>query len=308
MIDTCPYPAPTAENVTSFEALLYFTWEREAIRLAREAGMPREQWTADPVFGRYKFTNIRRRDDRVSRWVLENISQPNRRAEHLWFTLLVARLINWPPTLERLLYEEVLPCTPESFSAEMFEATLEGLKRDGAKVYSGAYMLYPTRLEPGGNKARSVARYILGDVIARAEDISYALWRRDRDPSVEQFVSALAQAYGVGTFMAGQVAADLSYVPGQLVEATDLRSWAPIGPGSLRGLNYLHGRRPFAGWLQSDFNVALMEVNDRIKRELGIVDLTLHDVQNIMCEFSKYCRVVLGEGKPKTVYTPETEF
>ena len=51
-----------------------------------------------------------------------------------------------------------------------------------------------------------------------------------------------------------------------------------------------------------------MEVNDRIKRELGIVDLTLHDVQNIMCEFSKYCRVVLGEGKPKTVYTPETEF
>lgn len=308
MIDTCPYARPEPEKVTSFEALLYFTWEREAIRLAREAGMPREQWTADPVFGRYKFTNIRRRDDRVSRWVLENISQPNRRAEHLWFTLLVARLINWPPTLERLLYEEVLPCTSESFSAEMFEATLEGLKRGGAKVYSGAYMLYPTRLEPGGNKARSVARYILGDVIARAEDISYALWRRDREPSVERFASALAQAYGVGTFMAGQVAADLSYVPGQLAEATDLRSWAPIGPGSLRGLNYLHGRRPFAGWLQSDFNVALMEVNDRIKRELGIVDLTLHDVQNVMCEFSKYCRVRLSEGKPKTVYQPEQEF
>lgn len=308
MIDTCPYAAPTAEGVTSFESLLYFVWEREAIRLAREAGMPREQWTADPVFQRYKFTNIRRRDDRVSRWVLSNVSQPNRRDANLWFTLLITRLINWPPTLERLLYEEVIPCTPEAFSPEMFEATVEGVKREGGKVYSGAYMLYPTRLEPGGNKARSVARYILGDVIARAEDISYALWRRDKPPSVGRFVGSLAQAYGVGTFMAGQVAADLSYVPGQLAEAEDLYAWAPIGPGSARGLNYLHGRRPFAGWLQSDFNVALMQVRDRIKRELGLGDLTLHDVQNVMCEFSKYCRVVLGEGKPKTVYTPETEF
>jgi hypothetical protein len=28
----------------------------------------------------------------------------------------------------------------------------------------------------------------------------------------------------------------------------------------------------------------------------------------VMCEYSKYCRTVLGEGKPKTVYLPETEF
>lgn len=308
MIDTCPYAAPAAADVTSFESLLYFVWEREAIRLAREAGMPREQWTADPVFQRYKFTNIRRRDDRVSRWVLSNVSQPNRRDANLWFTLLITRLINWPPTLERLLYEEVIPCTPETFSPEMFEVTVEGVKREGGKVYSGAYMLYPTRLDPGGNKARSVARYILSDVAARAEDISYALWRQDKPQSVGRFVGSLAQAYGVGTFMAGQVAADLSYVPGQLAEAEDLYAWAPIGPGSARGLNYLHGRRPFAGWLQSDFNVALMQVRDRIKQELGLGDLTLHDVQNVMCEFSKYCRVVLGEGKPKTVYNPETEF
>ncbi len=308
MIHTCPYPVPDTENVTSIESLLYFVWEREAIRLAREAGMPREQWTADPVFQRYKFTNIRRRDDRVSQWVLSNVSQPNRRAADLWFTLLIVRLINWPPTLERLLYEEVIPCTPESFSPEMFESVLEGAKREGRKVYSGAYMLYPTRLEPGGNKARSVARHILGDVIVRAEDISYALWRRDVPRSVERFVGALAQAYGVGTFMAGQVAADLSYVPGQLAEAADLRTWAPIGPGSTRGLNYLHGRKPFAGWAQGEFNSALVEVNDRVNRELKITDMTLHDVQNVMCEFSKYCRVVLGEGKPKTVYNPETEF
>ena len=36
--------------------------------------------------------------------------------------------------------------------------------------------------------------------------------------------------------------------------------------------------------------------------------LTLHDVQNCMCEYSKYCRALLGEGKPKNTYIPEKDF
>ena len=51
-----------------------------------------------------------------------------------------------------------------------------------------------------------------------------------------------------------------------------------------------------------------MSLNDSIKEELDITDLTLHDVQNIMCEYSKYTRTVLGEGTPKTMYRPEIGF
>ena len=40
MIEDCPYYAPDAETVCSEEAMLYFVWEREAIRLARENGHP----------------------------------------------------------------------------------------------------------------------------------------------------------------------------------------------------------------------------------------------------------------------------
>ena len=308
MIDTSPYPLQPDDRVTSVESLLYFVWEREAIRLARLNGLPRESWTTDPVFGKYKFTNIRRRDDRVSQWVVRNLVQPLRRDRDLWFTLLVARIVNWPPTLEKLLYEEVIPCSPEAFNPREFERVIEQFKRESEKVYSGAYMIYPTKLEPGGSKSRSIARHIIGDVVKRAEDISYALWRKDCEPSVERFVGALAQAYGVSTFMAGQVAADLTYAPGHLDSAEDLYTWAPMGPGSLRGLNYLHGRSPYAGWAQVEFNSALQQLNSRIRDELQITDLTLHDVQNIMCEFSKYCRARLGEGKPKTIYNPETEF
>jgi hypothetical protein len=306
MRDECPYPMPTAETVCSMEGLLYFIWEREAIRLARENGH-RAPWTKDPVLAKYKFTNIHRSDDRVSQWVIDKFIEPAAANgdEDLWFTLLIARLINWPPTLQALINKGVIPCKPESFDADMFEHTLERLKNDGKKVYSGAYMLYPTKMEPGGNKSKAVAKYIIGSAIENADNIRAALWVNENGMSIEKFVAELSKCFGISTFIAGQVAADLTYTG---MDVEDLFTYAPIGPGSSRGLNYLLGKAPFATWKQKEFNAELSNIFSHIIEQLEIVDMTLHDVQNCMCEFSKYCRAVLGEGKPKTTYQPETEF
>jgi len=306
MRDNCPYPMPTPETVCSMGGLLYFIWEREAIRLARENGHS-APWTKDPVLAKYKFTNIHRSDDRVSQWVIDKLIEPAtaRGDEHLWFTLLIARLINWPPTLQALINKGVIPCAPEDFDADMFEHTLERIKNDGKKVYSGAYMLYPTKMEPGGNKSRAVAKYIIGSAVENADNIRAALWINENGMSIEKFVAELSKCFGISTFIAGQVAADLTYTG---MDVEDLYTYAPIGPGSSRGLNYLLGRAPFATWKQKEFNAELSNVYGEIVDKLEIVDLTLHDVQNCMCEFSKYCRAVLSEGKPKTTYQPEMEF
>ena len=303
MIETCPYPPATAETVCSMPGLLYFIWEREAIRIARENGHP-APWTADPVLRKYKFTNIRRRDDRGSQWVIKHLIQPNRNRLDLWFTLLVARLVNWPPTLQALIQTGVLPCSPEEFDAAQFESVLEALRATGVKVYSGAYMLYPTK-NPGINKARTVAKYIIGSAIEHADDISASLWNNEGGMSIERFVAELSKCFGISTFIAGQVAADLTYTG---MDVEDFLTYAPIGPGSSRGLNYLLGKPPFATWGQKDFNSQLRNIYAEVFDQLEIVDLTLHDVQNCMCEYSKYCRTVLGEGKPKNTYIPEKEF
>jgi hypothetical protein len=305
MIDVCPYKRPDERTVTSLEGLLYFVWEREAVRVAKEGGWPVDSLTNDPVLKKYKFTNIRREDDRVSKWIIEHLIEPRYDDSSLWFTLLIARLINWPPTLQTLMHERVIPCSPDEFDAELFSVTIEALKGDGVKVYSGAYMVYPTKMDVGGNKSSAIAKHIIGDVIKHSTDIHSALW--GEKPTVAGFVEALSQCFGLSTFMAGQVAADLTYCP-HLSGASDLFTYAPIGPGSSRGLNYLKGRRPFASWGQADFNTALIEVREAIEKHLDIQDMTLHDVQNVMCEFSKYCRCVLNEGVPKTIYKPEELF
>lgn len=307
MIDSNPYGIPTPENVCTMEGLLYFVWEREIIRIYKEGGGV-QPYSADPIFQKYKFTNIYRKDDRISRWIIREIINLNRNDRNLWFTLLIARLINWPPTLDALLYEDIIPCSPEEFDGKVFSKTVEELKKKTAKVYGGAYMVYPTKLDVGKCKSYSLAKHIIGSAVEHADDINFALYEADEVKSVERFVKELSKCYGISTFMAGQVAADLSYAPSQLGDAEDLYTFAPIGPGSARGLNYLLGRKPFAGWAQEDFNAELIKIDNAIKEELRITDLTLHDVQNVMCEFSKYCRITLGEGVPKTTYKPETEF
>lgn len=304
MRDTAPAPMPTADNVCSLPSLLYFVWEREVIRVVKERG-GEHPWTKDPVLNKYKFTNVRRRDDRVSRWVIDKIITPNAGRQDLWFILLIARIINWPPTLQRLIDEGILFEPAGFFEPAEFSESIERLKSEGNKIYSGAYMVYPTKMDPGGVKSLAIARYIIQPALSLGDEIDYAL--SSNSGGIEKFVTTLSTSFGISTFMAGQVAADLTYCD-QLGASDDLYTYAPIGPGSSRGLNYLLNRAPNAGWTTDNFNRELMKIREQVITNLGLKDLTLHDVQNVMCEFSKYCRTVLGEGKPKTTYQPETGF
>ena len=89
MIDNNPYHMPDKDTVVSTEALLYFVWEREAMRIAKENRF-NGALTFDPILSKYKFTNIRRKDDRVSKWIIKNVidlySTENYRPD-LWFVL-----------------------------------------------------------------------------------------------------------------------------------------------------------------------------------------------------------------------------
>lgn len=305
MIAQDPYGLPTPETVTSIEGLLHFVWDRETIRLRRAEGLPRDEWTQDPVLRKYKFTNIHRAHDRVSQWIINHVILPNAERQDLWFILLICRLINWPPTLQRLIDDGILFRDAGDFNTAEFSASIEQFKAEAGKVYSGAYMVYPTKMDPGGVKSMALGKHIITPVLNVGDEVEHTIYG---DESISRFVSELSKCFGISTFMAGQVAADLTYVGGPLSQAVDLYTYAPIGPGSSRGLNYLLSRSAFAAWTTENFNHALMNVHDKVIAKLAICDLTLHDVQNIMCEYSKYCRAVRGEGKPKSLYVAETEF
>lgn len=302
MINRCPFPRPADEDVTSLESFLYFVWEREAIRLARENGHE-APWTEDELLQKYRFCNIRRRDDRMTKWMVEKLfSSYDQSESDMWFVSAMARYINWPPMLKVLRDEGFLVRNVEDFDPSEWGDCVDAVTEAGGKAWGAAYMTFPGKVETGIGKGLSTAKYILAPLAKRADSIRAAV----ASNSVEAVVNSMFGSYGWSTFMAGQVAADLTYIDA-LKNATDLRTWAPIGPGSSLGLAYMVGVKETQKWFQEDFNRRLIKLLGHIEQSLEIEGLSLHDVQNCCCEFSKYVKLRRG-GRVRASYKPETAY
>ena len=83
------------------KVFLHWIRERENARVNKTQGKPKP-WTEDPIIQQYRFCNVEREKDTVSQWIHSNWCEPNVDHPNLVFAMVVARLFNWPPTLERL--------------------------------------------------------------------------------------------------------------------------------------------------------------------------------------------------------------
>src|SRR5207302_1538311 len=114
----------------------------------------------------------------------------------------------------------------------------------------------------------------------------------------------LATADGMGSFQAGQVLADLKYV--QLESAVDWWTFAASGPGRRRGLSRVLGRTAEAEWDEAEWFATLRWLQttlDPLIPAAGSLRFYAQDAQNALCEFDKYERVRLGQGRVRP-YTP----
>lgn len=276
------------ENIKRF---LYFVEERYNIYLKRQAGLSKP-WTEDLILQKYKFTNCYRELDRVTIWIKENWREPNNRDPHLWFAMCVARLINWPPTLQTIGYP--VPWYPARFLRIM--RGLEG------KKYTGVYMV-----RGGKVKGEDKAQYLVEEVFNPLWENRHKL-RPYGDDTLQSFYDKLVLQSGFGSFMAGQVVADMKYAP-VFQGCDDWWHFAVPGPGSKRGLNRVLGYDIKAPWKSNDW-IRLLELLERDwihdflrgSTRLKMPNMHLQDLQNCLCEFDKYERVRLGEGVPRNRY------
>lgn len=305
-----------------------FMKARHDIYLDRKAGKP-GPWTADPVLCDGRFCNIFRELDTVTIWVEENIRKPFADHPHLWFMLAAARYINWPDTLEALIkhYPNAWPSSPD-FEPRHMTAALEHLASYGNKVYTGAYMIRaesdPSKEWYSWTKHRYIAEIVLGRLWEDREE-----WQRmlETTPGVLRAFNRLETVWekfqqpryiGWGPFMAYEVVTDLRHTR-YLRNAPDIYTWANAGPGAIRGLNRLYGRDLAAKPRPEQTNAEMIE----LMQELNALDargfnetfgppqlgsphvgprFEARDIEHTLCEFDKYERVRLNEGKMRSKY------
>jgi alpha-glutamyl/putrescinyl thymine pyrophosphorylase clade 1 len=268
------------------EDLFQFISERYAVLQRRKQGLPKP-WTQDPILQNYRFCNVYRENDTVTQWIKAHWRDTFTNDKDVWFAMAVARFVNWPDTLAEIGY-------PIPWDAKRFVRIMADRKARGEKVFTGAYVIHAGH----GSKAEHVAY-----------DILEPLWHW-RDSVLEATTSCarlqnrLEEFHGVGSFMAGQIVCDTKYTR-LLDTAGDWWEFAVEGPGSRRGLNRVMGRPVNQRWKTDEWFVILSGLRAAILPMIhaaGMPPMHAQDLQNCLCEFDKFERVRLEEGRPRNNY------
>ena len=247
--------------------LIWWILEREQIRRRKEQGMPKP-WTEDPMLQQFRFCNVQREDDKVTRWIKTNWRDPKKDHPNLYIAMILARLINWPPALEDIGF-------PNVWNHTYYLKALQRRKMRGEQIWSGAYMVTAGGLPIPKEEA----------VVDMVHSFHRSKWRPQGYSLAGAWNGLQTQGVkGMGSFLAAQVVADLKFTR-YLKDAEDWWTFCAPGPGSQQGLNHLVGAPLQKQWNQDTFENAVNQLRPHLP-----MTLSAQDTQNCLCEYAKYVR------------------
>lgn len=285
-----------AEEVDRYFALAQ---ERYLMLANRVAGVTcyKFGYTDDPILGQFRFCNVFREDDKVTKWVLRELRAPLE--GDMPKTLRAMLVFRWFNLIES---GECL--RPWLLGYESRQDAIGKLHRRVAEkkpILNAAYMI---KSPPGHDKITGLFQCI--DAILPSIDSLAHTMHVNR--SLRQAVELLCTFPYLGPFMAYQIVCDLRFTC-VLDNAKDINTWTAAGPGSARGMSRLmYGRPDVFGYTSpkdKDTLIALMTdvlkmSKDKWPKKFQAWELST--VQHWACEYDKYMRALNGEGTPKQLY------
>lgn len=253
------------------ETYFRFVEERHRIWEKRQAGEP-QPWTDDLVLSRLKFTNMFRVLDPGSQFVLTDLYDETSERDFLMRCFLY-RITNLPETWHEM--RDKLGRYPTHADMDHLVDILQARRKAKKQVFSGAYIIIP---EPNtkNDKIEGVVK-ITRWFIRRIPDFIGAKTQEER-------FKILTSIPGIGRFLAMQILTDWGY--GQEINREN--EFIVGGPGAVRGAMHFDPLNKTGDVIRYLRNV--WSRHDEAHPRLGDYPLSLMDVQNTLCEFSKYVR------------------
>jgi alpha-glutamyl/putrescinyl thymine pyrophosphorylase clade 1 len=269
----------------------FFYWinERHAIYLSKAAGQPKP-WTNDKIFQQYKFTNPFRELDKTTVWMREHLTRPNSNAsiEETLFNCCVFRMFGTMEMGEALGWIK-------QWDPEYVKSLARGRLSMGLKVFTGAYIITNQGLK--NPKEEVVCDIFLTPVWKAREQLANCIRETNSLEALHKELGRFA-GWGGGGFMAYEVVTDLNHTSA-MPEPVDRFTWANAG------LNRLHGR-PLDKASGVDWNSEMRQLLDIAPKycdpEVREQVIDMRTIEHSLCEWDKYQRVLLGQGKPRSLY------
>lgn len=287
---------------------LFWYWisERQEIFMHRYIEKLDPPWTDDKIFQEYKFTNVFRELDRGTIHYKEKILDywvanwdRHDAPEKFLFETLIYRHFNYIFTWEAI--EDLIRNIDKdlSWQQRLYEK-LDKLDR----VYTNAHNV--TGVQWGGYSRKiNNTIYLINHWKKIVHHWSLTIFKTKSMQECFNYVRD--EIMGCGGFTSYEVVCDFSYLPDNIIPWDD-NQWANAGPGCRRGLNRIF---PNFGDNQDDCQRAIKFLRDYQGQFLNEYELpfyeypgklTMRAIEHSLCEFSKYAKAYLGEGRPRNKY------
>jgi len=311
-----------------------FVYERQRIHARRAAGLPRHEWTTDPVLRSRFFTNIFRDLDPGTAIATEIVSRERPAWERLW-NLMVYRRFNREETWRNALgYWDLADVFDKEKGAvypfdllllrnmlrERYVELARYATETGQPIFTDAHQVYPMPSIPGPDLPSRFFRVMLDVCYPAREPISlYGLADKlaaagTRREAFRAFVDA--KIPGISNFLSWQMTMDCTYGPDPIVKADD--DWAPITTGARFGA-IMWARwpevgtvnHPVEGWPELEsippreleqFVQGMRDEQDERFEERGLDwgdvsggrRLDMSALEHALCEYQKYVNGSVG--------------
>lgn len=284
-----------------------FMKAREMVRRNRAAGFPKP-WTDDEILQNYKFTNVHRHHDRTSDQLRRDHYGPNFWA-HRAEILMNCALFRYFGTVEFALavgWQEF-----DDFDFEGIKETATERLAKGERVFTGAYVI--TNQGISAPKQEVVVDVFLKSLWQVIQD-SWVKFEKETSWEVLVDHMRTIKGFGGSGFMTKEILLDTTYtsfwgVPeehpndGTFSFPTDWWSYTPVGPGARRGAARVLGDNLAHALNEQETQKVIKELMLAQGEHWLVGDkLCPHDIQFQLCEFDKYERVRLGQGRPRSKY------
>lgn len=259
--------------------------ERYEIRLRRRAGMPREEWTTDPVFKEWRFCNVHREHDKTTVWFREAVRKHLDGLKVVEATIIF-RWFNRVETGE--IIKDLLLGTWDS-------ETARHRLQHVSPIVTGAYYINT----PANFTRLDGILYCIGHAQARIPHIFKNTPNTLRDTWKE-----LCSIPRLGPFMSYEVVSDLRWTS-VLAHAEDICTWANAGPGCARGLGWAVYGDPtrFNRGSKKDQIEMVRVMRDILQASRDnefwphmFEPWEMREVEHWACEFDKYKRAEAGDN------------
>lgn len=317
-------PGPESSKVregldsTTLDQFWKFVAERQNIWHKRVVEGLRPPWTNDTILRQYRFTNIYRELDPGTQYAIQSILEEDGSKTDKIFNIMIYRLIGRSESHQLIGFQ-----TLDSYDADDVETQLK-MRRDEEEkpVFTGAYMVSGYGGMGSRDKVENVSK-IFDEIASNRQETVHRILTANQPSDAYSEIRSLP---GFGNFLSYQILVDLLYpldaYQGKSLLPFSLNEWSKPGPGAKKGLKVLKTENSQATnleimrWLYKSQNTEFERLDIDFKRIHGRdgepMDISLANIQNCLCEFYKYHKILNEEGRARrrfrsTNHRPLTE-